>query len=159
MPALTDPRIEQFCIHLAADVNQSEAARRAGFSDKTAANLGCRLAKREDVRMRVMELKDSPDPTRGTVGKRVWIISEAVDLYRDARKADQFNAARLCLEFLANIQGYMVDHRVSDSRSLKINVSGPAELREALKAHAEILPPDVRAEVAGEVIEAAEQVG
>jgi hypothetical protein len=153
MPALPNPQLESFCIHIAAGVNQSEAARRAGYSDLSAANMGCRIAKREDVRMRIMELADSEDPTRGTVGKKVWIVSEAIDLYRDSRKAEEFNAARLCLEFLARMQGLLVDKRETDSRQLKINITNATELREVLRANVEQLPAEVRAELEGEVLD------
>lgn len=56
MPALKDPKHEKFAQEYCVDFNATQAARRAGYSKKTAKQQGSRLLTNVDISQRVHEL-------------------------------------------------------------------------------------------------------
>lgn len=48
---------ERFCLEYIVDYNQTKAATRAGFAEKSAAKTGCKLMKDPRIRARVKELQ------------------------------------------------------------------------------------------------------
>ncbi len=52
------PRQERFCEEYAIDLNATAAARRAGYSEKTAEQQGSRLLRNVQVKARIVELQD-----------------------------------------------------------------------------------------------------
>jgi hypothetical protein len=147
MPTLANRQMEEFCQHLASGHNQSEAARRAGYSAKNANNIACRLVKREDVKARILEVKGYVESDPVKIAGKSWVMSEAVSVHRLSVKDKQYSVAKSCLELIARLQGFLVDKRESDSRQLKINIANPAELREVLRSSYELLPTAEREEL------------
>lgn len=52
------PKRERFCIEYNIDFNASGAARRAGYKDESAGQIGFMLLKNVDIQQRVMELRE-----------------------------------------------------------------------------------------------------
>lgn len=52
------PRQEKFCIEYLIDLNATQAAIRAGYSEKTAYSMGQRLLKNVEIKSRIKELQD-----------------------------------------------------------------------------------------------------
>ncbi len=52
------PRQEKFCVEYLIDLNATQAAIRAGYSEKTAYSMGQRLLKNVEIKSRIKELQD-----------------------------------------------------------------------------------------------------
>jgi phage terminase small subunit len=76
---LTDKQ-ERFCQEYVVDLNSAAAARRAGYSEKTANRLGSRLLSNVDIQRRISELQDGRvkrcEITADEVVKKLRAISE-----------------------------------------------------------------------------------
>ncbi len=74
-------KIERFCEEYVVDYNATQAAIRAGYKEKSAANQGSRLLKNDEVLARVHELQLSFNLTRcfddkNRVLNELWGIAE-----------------------------------------------------------------------------------
>lgn len=52
------PRQERFCVEYLIDLNATQAAIRAGYSDKTAYSMGQRLLKNVEIQSRIKKMRD-----------------------------------------------------------------------------------------------------
>lgn len=52
------PRQEKFCVEYLIDLNATQAAIRAGYSDKTAYSMGQRLLKNVEIQSRIKKMRD-----------------------------------------------------------------------------------------------------
>lgn len=59
MAALKNKRHEKFCHEYIKDMNATQAAIRTGYSKKTAKMQGSRLMTNDDIKLRVVELRDA----------------------------------------------------------------------------------------------------
>lgn len=55
--SLLTNRMEKFCSEYVVDLNQTDACKRAGYSDHTAGTQACRLMKNPLIKKRIQELK------------------------------------------------------------------------------------------------------
>ncbi len=115
MPQLSEPLHESFSIHYAGGVSQTEAAKRAGYSPKTAHNTGSRLARRPEIKARVEELRQLPEnqpketgpsPSETFVSK-AYVITEVVGVHKLALKTQQLATSMACLQLLARMGGHL----------------------------------------------------
>jgi phage terminase small subunit len=58
MPSLKDPKLELFARFVAEGKSHKEAAIAAGYSEKSAGQIGSRLAKKENISARIAELQE-----------------------------------------------------------------------------------------------------
>ena len=88
MPRLKNSRHERFCQEYLIDLNGTQAATRAGYSQRTAKQQGSRLLTKADVKARVEELKEER-------AERVQVDSDFVlrrlALMADVKLSDIFN--------------------------------------------------------------------
>ena len=77
---LKNPRFEKFCQHYAIYMHMTNAAKAAGYSEKSAYNQGSRLMKRDDIRARVRAIQENMATelgiTEGSILKRLNDIVE-----------------------------------------------------------------------------------
>jgi len=163
---LANPQWETFALHLAGGANQTEAAKRAGFSSG-AANQGSRLAKYPQIAARVAELKAAVQTTSeaGCLSpeefhvSRPFIVNKLVETHEDARKAKQFSVCVNAMLALAKI-GKLIDSTPGPSRVTQVNVSGltPAQMNQVLRESLGQLPATERKQISGELPELSEVI-
>ena len=83
--ALND-RQQRFCEEYVVDLNATQAAIRAGYSEKTAYSKGSALLKKVEVQARVAELKT--DKSAETKLTAAYVISGLMDNYNRAMQAE-----------------------------------------------------------------------
>ncbi len=108
MAKLDNPRHERFCREYVIDVsNQAKAAIRAGYSEKTAAQLASRLLTKANIIARVAELQaEAAERNEVTVDN---VIAELVELRDGAKAAKQFGPAIRAEELRGKTLGMFVD--------------------------------------------------
>jgi phage terminase small subunit len=78
------PKQEQFCKEYLVDLNATQAAKRAGYSEKTAYSIGDEILKKPEVAARINELmKERGERTRVTAD-RVLLEIERMAMYDPA---------------------------------------------------------------------------
>lgn len=88
---LDDPKLEAFALKLASGISKRQAAIAVGYSEKSAATIGGRLAKRPEVQARVAELAGAV--TEKIVEKTARYTAKliAADLTRRQRRIDSYD--------------------------------------------------------------------
>ncbi len=88
MPTLKNPKHEHFATLIAQGVNQSEAAKRVGFSEGRAHVTGSNLVRRSKVAARIKELRVrvADQCVRSTGITKAWVIDELVDNLRKCKQ-------------------------------------------------------------------------
>lgn len=81
---LTD-RQERFCIEYLIDLNASQSAIRAGYSEKTAGSIGSENLKKPEIQKRIQELKAQRSESTGITAERVLIEAARLAFF-DIRK-------------------------------------------------------------------------
>lgn len=111
MATLPNPQDEIFCQHVATGISQTEAARRAGHPQTQAHNIGCRLAKRQEIQERIAEIiqAEAEKPTSGAT--REQLETDLYAIIGEARSEKEFAAAIRGVEVLAKIKGYLVERK------------------------------------------------
>ena len=142
--ALT-PKQQRFVEEYGVDFNATQAAIRAGYSERTARFIGAEnLTKpniQEAVRGRANALSDRTEITRD------WIVREAMEIVEAARQDNSWAAVTGSLTLLAKIHGYVLGKR--DVRVIRsIKDLSDAELA-AIVARGD---PDAAADEAGESV-------
>lgn len=140
-------RQQRFVAEYAIDMNATQAAIRAGYSEKRAAVTGSELLKQPEiltalaevhrkVAVRVQERIQAP-----AVASAAWIVQQAVEVVGEARAAEQYSAANGALALLA---------KRYPEFSEKHEFSGDVRLRvEALAAIATMTPEQLREVASG----------
>lgn len=160
MPRLANSQRETFAIHYATgSISKAEAARRAGYSPKTADNAGSRLAKLPDVAQRIAEIaegeqsiadKENSYPA-AKYKREPFVVTELVVSYRACKKAKQFSSAIQALRTLAQIGGFLNDGSGSGSKTFNIQQNyaqlGPDAIHELLVSQMQDFPAAVRAQL------------
>lgn len=103
-------RQKAFCEHFAACGNAAEAARRAGYSDRTARSIGQRLLTYVDIISYVEELRDTDTAARIATADEVREFWTSVFLDENAKMADRLRAS----ELLAKSGGLFLHFRPDD---------------------------------------------
>lgn len=72
------PRQEKFCVEYLIDLNATQAAIRAGYSDKTAYSMGQRLLKNVEIQSRIKKMRDDYyDKTIMSAKEVEYLLSKA----------------------------------------------------------------------------------
>lgn len=111
MPALSHPKYEAYAIHRAGGCSKTEAAKRAGFPERSAHNEGCRIGKRPEVVARVAELSELHENTESEAPGSALekfislpsVISEVVSIQKAASAARQYSVALGCQQYLGKL--------------------------------------------------------
>ena len=82
--ALTDKK-ERFCREYVIDYNQTKAAIRAGYAEKSAAKKGCELMKEQEVKAYVLQLQKEQKERLMLTADRVLIA--LIDVYQKCMQA------------------------------------------------------------------------
>ena len=138
------PKQARFAAEYLVDLNASAAARRAGYSERTAEQQGCRLLRNVKVAARIASLQDK-------TAKRLEVTVDSImadleDLCRGAVRAGQFGPAVRAKELMGKRLGMFADRvivneiqQLSDEELVK-SIAGGDPRREALAR--ELLAPD-----------------
>ena len=80
---------ERFCLEYVIDYNQTQAAKRAGYAEKNAAKMGCKLMKRPEIRAYIRQLQKEQKERLMLTSDRVVI--ELMDVYQKCMQAVPVN--------------------------------------------------------------------
>lgn len=137
-------REEKFCLEYIVDYNATQAAIRAGYSEKSASNAGYRLLKKDEVFARVCELQKEFNKTRCFEDKE-RVLAESWSVYEIATAAKPVlewdydehkyvetgeyqidgKTAVKTLELIAKMSGLLTDkveHKFGDG-GIEVNIS------------------------------------
>ncbi len=116
MTTLT-PKQERFCHEYMVDLNATQAAIRAGYSEKTAQEQASRLLSKVIVKTRISELQaEVAARTDVTIDDVIGMLRES---YRDAKAANQHGPAIRAVELLGKRHGMFTDvHKQADGEDL-----------------------------------------
>lgn len=99
------------------DLNATQAAIRAGYSKKTAGNIGSENLEKPEIRAAIAE-------KQAEIGKQnditvEWLLGEMRSVYHEAKREGEYAAANKSLEMLGKHKGLFTD-RLAISGSLEI---------------------------------------
>ena len=109
MPALDDPRRERFCMEIAAGRTQSDAYKQIYRTkdDASSRRNAARLAKEDEVSLRIRELQDEQ---RKRIGVSLdHLLKELNSAFRLARRSKQPGAMVQATNAKAKLLGFVVD--------------------------------------------------
>src|SRR3990167_2140788 len=111
MGILLNPKHEVFAQETVKGLTQTDAAKVAGFSAHTAAQQGCKLAKRPEIQKRVIELRNQGDSlaTASVALSKEWVLTRLMTLEQIAEKKQQVSAATRCVELIGKELGMFQD--------------------------------------------------
>ncbi len=110
------PRQQRFCQEYAIDLNATAAARRAGYSEKTAEQQGSRLFRNVQVKARIAELQDEvAERNKLSVD---GVVSKLADLRDAAIAAGQMGPAVRAQELIGRTIGAFVDRQLTGEETL-----------------------------------------
>ena len=124
---------ELFVQHYILTRNATEAAKAAGYSERSAHNQGYRLLQDEEVRQRVYDAEQEMTTT-------LDVISELEDQYPYAKGHGHTNSAIKALEILSRVRGNKSDEEdilntekiISDIQSA-MKIIGKKEMKKLIK--------------------------
>lgn len=111
MPRLNNARNELFAQGIAKGMNQTAAARHAGYSESHCGVTGSRLAKHLNIKARVEEIQNKMEQrTIATVSVSIeWVIQGLIQNIEDAREEKQFGVVRQCFVDIGKHLGGFID--------------------------------------------------
>ena len=110
------PRQQRFCEEYAIDLNATAAARRAGYSEKTAEQQGSRLFRNVQVKARIAELQDEvAERNKLSVD---GVVTKLADLRDAAIAAGQMGPAVRAQELIGRTIGAFVDRQLVGQETL-----------------------------------------
>lgn len=168
---LKNPQHEEFCQQYIIDLNQTKAAERAKYSEKTAAQQASRLLKNVKVQQRIAELKKIRSErtviTQDMVLKELWILARSdFKDYGEIIKDLATPEGRLKLKMFKDIEGdatraikSISEHITKDGIQLKFKLHGKDKPLELLCRHLGMLVDkfDVGDKLAGVLYELSEK--
>ncbi len=78
---------QAFCEEYLIDLNATQAAIRAGYSEKTANRIASKLLTKIDIQKRIGELKEQRSKKTGITAE--WVLNASVDLYNKCMEAER----------------------------------------------------------------------
>jgi len=87
-----------FCREFIIDLNATQAAVRAGYSERTARITASRLLSNVNIASRINELKEKREKKVGIDAQ--WVLERAVELHNICVKEKEYNAANKSLEIV-----------------------------------------------------------
>lgn len=130
------PKQERFVQEYLVDLNATAAARRAGYSARTADRIGPELLGKTCVAEAIATAKAQRAEETGYTAR--WVLEQAADVYRVAREADKLPEALKSLELVGkhvDVGAFKerVEHTGKDGQSLGDEfVSAAMRVRERL---------------------------
>jgi len=122
----------RFCEEYVVDLNATAAAKRAGYSERTAEVQGCRLLKNVQVASYVAELQtDAAKRNEVSVDKVIGMLAAS---YTDAKAANQHGPAVRAAELLGKRLGMFRDRVEVEGSGLSVD-----QMLERLGTHDPIL--------------------
>ena len=104
------PKERIFCnIYFSNNFNGIEAAKEAGYSEKSAAGIASNILKRDRVQEYLQELENSK--SRTAVLTKEWVLAEAVDLYLLAKQEKAFAPASRLLGMMGAEVGVLQENK------------------------------------------------
>jgi phage terminase small subunit len=79
-------RQERFCREYIIDLNAAQAAIRAGYSEKTAKNIGCENLTKPDINLRIAQLSEKR--SKQTQIDAAWVLQAAKNIYDRCMQAE-----------------------------------------------------------------------
>lgn len=101
------PKQSRFVEEFLRDFNASAAARRAGYSEKSAGNIGWENVKKREIQVALAKAIAARREQVGLTAE--WVLREMVDTYKEARAAEQYGPANRGLELLGKHIGMFAD--------------------------------------------------
>lgn len=101
--------VREYCV----DMNGTQAAIRAGYSEKGADVAAIRLLADDRIRSAIdARLKpiDAAAEAKATITKQ-WVIDRCIETFKAATATDQHAAARGTLELIAKLHGHIIERR------------------------------------------------
>ncbi len=89
---------ELFCKAYIVDYNATNAAKRAGYSEKTAGSIGSENLKKPEILARVRELQ--AEKLEKSAISQAFVITEILETYRKSIEEKDFKSALKALEML-----------------------------------------------------------
>ena len=131
MGMLHNARHEVFAQELAKGSTQAQAARVAGYSDKTITVAASKLAHRPDISERVNELRDRGNKLAivEVALSKEWVLTELQNLYFVGKRKEQVSAATRCLELIGKEIGMFQDVISREMFNLMMAAMGAAVTR------------------------------
>ena len=120
------PKRERFVKEYLVDLNATQAAIRAGYSENSAKQQDSALLTLHDVQARVQELQ-----AERSVRTRIdqdWVITELVDTYREARNVKHLPAANQSLQLIGRHLGMFTDRVEVDLTAQILRISAELQL-------------------------------
>ena len=115
------PKEERFCLEYIVDYNQTQAAIRAGYAEKSAAKIGCKLMKDPRILARVKELqKEQADRLCLSSDLVVIKLLELVDICMAAKPVMEWDYS---------------NHEMSPTGEYQIDSKGATKALELLGRH------------------------
>lgn len=114
VPQLKNALWERFAQASARGVNGKNAAREAGYGEKSAHVRACELLKKDEVKARIAELKAKAEKhiVQEVAVSEAWVLQKLVGNVEAASEAKDRAAVNRGLELIAKMKGYMVERKM-----------------------------------------------
>lgn len=140
---LSNPKHELFATYVASGLNQTESGRRIGISEGSVTVESSRLAKRPEVKGRIVELRNlNGMESKDAPVNKLWIITKLVEIVESKEKGDPSKIK--ALELLSRLGGFLVDRSESYSERVNLTLEDPKELQHAILREVGALPFEER---------------
>ena len=114
------PKQQRFVDEYLVDLNATQAARRAGYSERTCAKIGFENLQKPEIHAALQAA--SAEREKRTLITQDQIITEIREIAKEARDAQQFSAALKGYELLGKHQKMWTD-RVENSGTVNVTVN------------------------------------
>jgi phage terminase small subunit len=108
---------ELFVQEYLKDLNATQAAIRAGYSEKTAYSIGQENLKKPEIAAEIEKRQGKIGEDNGITVE--WILSEMKDTYKQAKELGEMSAANKSLEMLGRYKGMFNDKLKVDATVTK----------------------------------------
>lgn len=108
---------ERFVQEYLKDLNATQAALRAGYSEKTAGSVGHENLKKPEIAAEIEKRQEQIGEDNGITVE--WILGEMKDTYRQAKEVGEYSAANKSLEMLGRYKGIFNDKLKVDATVTK----------------------------------------
>ncbi len=130
---LDNQKWENFARYIASGETQAKAAKLAGFKENNAHIRGCVLMKKDEIRLRVEELKrvSSERAVTGLSVNKAWVLRNLKEIALQAKSEGDWSGANRAWELIGKELGMFVERKVIGLQDLR---SASADELQALLA-------------------------
>ncbi len=107
------PKQQAFVNEYLIDLNATQAAIRAGYSERTAKEIGCQNLTKVNIAAAIKEALDVRATETGITAR--WVLEQAADVYKEARTAEDRSNALKALDTVGkhvDIQAFSEKHEL-----------------------------------------------